>query len=50
MAEAVEAAGGTVEYRTWPDAFHVFHATAGLTPEGDEAVAAVGAFLKAHLG
>lgn len=50
VAEAVEAAGGTVEYRTWPDAFHVFHATAGLTPEGDEAVAAMGAFLKAHLG
>ena len=32
----------TVEYRTWPEAFHVFHATAGLTPEADEAVAAMG--------
>ncbi len=50
VAEAVEAAGGTVEYRTWPGAFHVFHATAGMTPEADEAVTAMGSFLEAHLG
>jgi monoterpene epsilon-lactone hydrolase len=49
LAEAVQAAGGTVDYRTWPDAFHVFHATAGLTPEGAEAVTAMGAFLRTHL-
>jgi acetyl esterase/lipase len=50
VAEAIEAAGGDVEYRTWPGAFHVFHATAGLTPEADEAVAAIGDFLRARLG
>lgn len=50
VAEAVEAGGGTVEYRTWPGAFHVFHATAGMTPEADEAVTAMASFLKAHLG
>jgi acetyl esterase/lipase len=49
VAEAIEAAGGTVEYRTWPGVFHVWHATAGLTPEADEAVDAVGAFLRTHL-
>jgi acetyl esterase/lipase len=49
VAEAVEAAGGVVEYRTWPGAFHVWHATAGLVPEADEAVAAVAAFLRHHL-
>lgn len=48
MAEGIEAAGGTVEYRTWSGAFHVFHATAGTTPEGTEAVTAMGAFLAAH--
>ena len=49
VAEAIEAAGGTVAYRAWPAAFHVFHATAGLTPEADEAVAEMGAFLRTHL-
>ncbi|HEY5886193.1 MAG TPA: alpha/beta hydrolase [Acidimicrobiales bacterium] len=49
VAEAIDAAGGTVEYRTWPGAFHVFHATAGLVPEAGEAVAAMGAFLRRHL-
>ncbi len=49
VAEAIEAAGGVVEYRTWPGAFHVFHATAGTTPEGTEAVAAMGDFLRSHL-
>ncbi len=49
VAEAVAAAGGVIDYRTWPGCFHVFHATAGLTPEADEGVAAMGAFLRAHL-
>jgi monoterpene epsilon-lactone hydrolase len=50
VAEAIESAGGTLEFRTWPEAFHVFHATAGLVPEADEAIAAMGAFLRTHLG
>ena len=50
VAEAVTASGGVVEYRTWPGVFHVWHATTGLTPEADEAVAAVGAFLRSHRG
>jgi epsilon-lactone hydrolase len=49
VAEAIEAAGGTVEYRTWPGVFHVWHAVAGLAPEADEAVAEVGAFVRRHL-
>lgn len=49
VAEAIAAAGGEVEYRTWPGVFHVWHAVAGLAPEADEAVAAVGAFLRLHL-
>jgi acetyl esterase/lipase len=49
VAEGIEAAGGTVEYRTWPGVFHVWHAVAGLAPESDEAVAEVGAFVRRHL-
>lgn len=49
VAEAIEAAGGVVEYRTWPGCFHVWHAVAGLDPEADEAIAAAGAFLRRHL-
>jgi acetyl esterase/lipase len=46
VAEAIQAAGGTVEYRTWPGVVHVWHAVAGLAPEADEAVADVGRFLR----
>ena len=49
VAEAIEAAGGEVEHRTWPGCFHVWHATAGMTPEGDEAVADIGRFLTEKL-
>jgi acetyl esterase/lipase len=49
VAEGIEVAGGTVEYRTWPGVFHVWHAVAGLAPEADEAVADVGRFVKEHL-
>jgi epsilon-lactone hydrolase len=48
VAEAIGAAGGEVEYRTWPGVFHVWHAVAGLAPEADEAVAEVGRFLRAR--
>jgi epsilon-lactone hydrolase len=49
VAEGIEAAGGTVEYRAWPGVFHVWHAVAGLAPEADDAVAEVGAFIRRHL-
>ena len=49
VAEGIEAAGGTVEYRAWPGVFHVWHAIAGLAPEADEAVAEVAAFVRRHL-
>ncbi len=49
VAEGIEAAGGVVEYRTWPGVFHVWHAVAGLAPEADEAVAEVGDFVRRHL-
>jgi len=49
VAEAIEAAGGVVEYRSWPGVFHVWHAVAGLAPEADEAVSELGRFLRQHL-
>jgi acetyl esterase/lipase len=49
VAAAIEAAGGTVEVRTWTGCFHVWHAVAGLAPEADEAVADVARFLGRHL-
>jgi acetyl esterase/lipase len=50
VAEGIEAAGGVVEYRSWPGTFHVFHAVCGLAPEADQAVAEVGRFLRQHVG
>ena len=48
VAAAAEAAGVDVTIEVWPEVFHVWHASAGMTPEGDEAVAAVGRFLAQH--
>jgi acetyl esterase/lipase len=44
-AAAAEEAGVDVTLEVWPEVFHVWHASAGMTPEGDEAVEAVGRFL-----
>jgi acetyl esterase/lipase len=49
-AAAAEAAGVDVTLEVWPDVFHVWHASAGMTPEGDEAVATVGRFLAEWVG
>ena len=49
VASAVAEAGGDVTLRVAPGVFHVWHATAGLTPEGTQAMAEVGAFLAARL-
>lgn len=49
VAAAIEATGGTVEYRSWPGVFHVWHAVVPLAPEAVEAVEALGAFVRRHL-
>jgi acetyl esterase/lipase len=48
-AAAAEAAGVDVTLEVWPELFHVWHASAGLTPEGDEAVGVVGRYLAERL-
>jgi monoterpene epsilon-lactone hydrolase len=46
---AAAAAGVDVTLSIWPDMQHVFQVAAGNTPEADEAVAEIGAFIKARL-
>jgi monoterpene epsilon-lactone hydrolase len=48
-AAAAEAAGVAVTLDVWPEMFHVWQASAGLTPEGDRAMEAIGAFLARHV-
>lgn len=48
-AAAAEAAGVEVNLEVWPEVFHVWQASAGMTPEGDRAVEAIGAYLAERL-
>jgi acetyl esterase/lipase len=48
-AATAEAAGVDVTLDVWPEVFHVWQASAGMTPEGDRAVAEIGAFLAGHV-
>ncbi|MFO0572047.1 MAG: alpha/beta hydrolase [Polyangiaceae bacterium] len=45
FAERARAAGVEVTAEVWPEMFHVFHAFAGMLPEGREAIAKIGEFL-----
>jgi acetyl esterase/lipase len=49
IAGRARAAGVDVTLEVWPEMIHVWHAFVGVVPEADEAVAAVAAFLEAHL-
>lgn len=48
-AAAAEEAGVDVTLEVWPEVFHVWQASAGMTPEGDEAVAGIGRYLAERL-
>ena len=48
FADKAKASGVPVELLVGEDMVHVWHAFAGLQPDSDEAIAKVGAFLRAH--
>lgn len=47
LAERLEAAGVPVEVEVWPEMVHGWQLFAGMVPEGDEAIEAIGRFLRA---
>lgn len=49
FAERAEQAGVDVALEVWPEVFHVWQASAGMTPEGDRAVARIGDFLATRI-
>lgn len=49
MAAKIEAAGGQVVLKVWPEMVHVWHSSAGYVPESDEAIAEIAAYLADHL-
>ncbi len=49
MTAKVEAAGGDVTLKVWPEMVHVWHSSAGFVPESDEAIDEIAAFLASHL-
>lgn len=50
LAGAAGAAGTAVQLEIWPDMVHVWHAFAFLLPEGRQAIAAAGQFLRQRIG
>ncbi len=50
VAERARACGVEAELRVWDDMFHVWHAFAGMLPEGQAAVEEMAAFLEDQLG
>ncbi len=50
LAERLRAAGCVAELDLWEDMTHVWHNNGPELPEAQEAVARIGAFLKARLG
>lgn len=50
FAAAAEAAGVDCTLEVFPEMIHVFQAFVGLFPEAGDAVAAIAAFLRQHLG
>jgi acetyl esterase/lipase len=50
LAAKAEAAGVDVTLEVWPEMVHVWHATVGHCPEGDQAIAAIAAYARPKLG
>jgi acetyl esterase/lipase len=48
FAAKAQAAGVDVTCEIWPEMFHVFQAFSTILPEGQEAIARLGAYLKQH--
>ena len=48
VAERASAAGVDVTEEVWDEMFHVWHAFAPMLPEGREAIARIGEFVKQH--
>lgn len=49
FAEHAQAAGVAVTLEVWPAMWHVWHGWAGTLPEGEEAIARIGSFVRQHL-
>jgi acetyl esterase/lipase len=50
MADVLRAGGGEVTLQSWPDTVHAWHVFHDLIPEGTEAIAQAGDFVRATLG
>ena len=50
LADAAKAAGVEVDLVVWPSMWHVWHLLAPSLPEARQAIEAVGAFIREHLG
>ena len=48
VTERARAAGVDVTEEVWDEMFHVWHAFAPMLPEGREAIARIGEFVKQH--
>ncbi len=50
LTDRVIAAGGEVELEVWDDMPHVWHHFAPMLPEGQQAIARIGEFLRKRVG
>ena len=50
VAEKAQAAGCEVTLETWPGMVHVWHLFASMLPEGEQAIARIGAWVRRRLG
>ena len=50
MAEKIREAGGRVRFEEWQGMFHTWHHYAGTLSGADEAIAAVGAWVRDRTG
>ena len=50
LAERASKAGVETTLEVWPEMIHVWHTFAAILPEGREAIARIGEFVRMHLG
>ncbi len=50
LAERASTAGVNTALEVWPDMIHVWHTFAAILPEGRQAIARIGEFIRTHLG